>query len=255
MHKKDIDCPHFQNCSGCSFDNNVNSPPLLEEAQAFFVSQNFSPLVVHSGRATHWRCRAKLAVRGTSKAPEIGLYRAHSHDVVPIPFCQIHHPKINEAIDILKHWMQKQDISPYSEKTGNGLIRYVQCVVERATNKVQLSLVLNSSASKGIGEDYLKKLWMEGKNLWHSIWLNFNTRKDNVIFGENWLHIYGESLLWERIAGVDICFQPANFAQANLDLFEKMIESIRNEIPENAKVCELFAGVGAIGLAIAKKKL
>lgn len=32
-----------------------------------------------------------------------------------------------------------------------------------------------------------------------------------------------------------------------------MIESVKDSIPENAKVCELYAGVGTIGLAVAEK--
>lgn len=35
-----------------------------------------------------WRCRAKLAVRGSAKEPVIGLYEEGTHNVVGIPFCR-----------------------------------------------------------------------------------------------------------------------------------------------------------------------
>ena len=35
-----------------------------------------------------WRCRAKLAVRGTSEDPHIGLFEEGTHSIVDIPFCR-----------------------------------------------------------------------------------------------------------------------------------------------------------------------
>lgn len=39
-------------------------------------------------RQWEWRCRAKLAVRGTSMDPQIGLFEEGSHFVVDIPSCR-----------------------------------------------------------------------------------------------------------------------------------------------------------------------
>ena len=79
-----------------------------------------------------WRCRAKLAVRGTSTNPLIGLYEEGTHNVIDIPDCKgsnliiccnyfeigmfvfelyykfrvfccaAHHPNINAAVELLK---------------------------------------------------------------------------------------------------------------------------------------------------------
>lgn len=35
-----------------------------------------------------WRCRAKLAIRGSSSKPLIGLYEEGTHNVVDIPDCK-----------------------------------------------------------------------------------------------------------------------------------------------------------------------
>lgn len=35
-----------------------------------------------------WRCRAKLAVRGSASDPLIGLYEEGTHNVVDIPDCK-----------------------------------------------------------------------------------------------------------------------------------------------------------------------
>jgi tRNA/tmRNA/rRNA uracil-C5-methylase (TrmA/RlmC/RlmD family) len=65
--------------------------------------------------------------------------------------------------------------------------------------------------------------------------------------------IEGERYLWEQFEGTNICFQPSNFAQANLDLFEKILEKIKAWVRPQSKIAEFFAGVGTIGLYVASK--
>ncbi len=136
-----------------------------------------------------------------------------------------------------------------------GDLRYLQFAVERKTGRIQLGLVFNaeSQADPRVKkwQKALKKLWDASNNLWHSIWLNFNTRRDNIIFGPKWYPLYGEPLLWETIAGVEVCFLPSTFAQANLELFEKMVLIIRDWMPRQATVTEFYAGVGVLGLCVA----
>jgi 23S rRNA (uracil1939-C5)-methyltransferase len=254
VRRFDILCPHFKVCSGCVINVEVNKLSLLHEARDFFASQGLKDVPFHVGSVIGWRCRAKLAIRGTAQYPFVGLFRKGSHDVVPIPSCRIHHPAINIAVEHLKAWIKDSGIEPYDEARGCGALRYAQCVVERSSQKVQLSLVLNAPDSdKLLWMDKTRPLWKEGGPLWHSLWLNFNQRRDNVIFGMEWHLIQGHSLLWEKLAGVDVCFQPASFAQANLDQFECILHSIRRHLAQGAQVEELYAGVGAIGLAISDK--
>jgi len=249
--KYDIRCPHFEECSGCTLDANVNHPELLDDVHAFF---GVSDIPIHIGDVKNWRCRAKMPVRGTTQNPTIGLYRKGTHQVTPIPDCRIHHPAINKAIEFVREWIISEHIAPYDEVHGRGVLRYIQCVVERSTQKVQLTLVLNASTAETVAwTNKTRSLWKQQRPFWHSIWLNFNLRRDNVIFGHDWHRSHGDEFLWEKLNGVDVCFQPASFAQANLDQFEKILETIKDRIPSNAKVAELYAGVGVIGLSLADK--
>lgn len=249
--KEAVNCPHFQAGSGCCIDTEACVPALLEEAFQFFAPLGFSHIPVHQGRCVHWRTRAKLPIRGSAEQPLIGLYQRGTHQVVPVPHCRMHHPAVNKAVELLRRWIQTEHLAPYDEQRGTGLLRYVQLVVERHTSKVQLTLVINAAVDIEFWRLKLASLWNKECHLWHSLWLNFNIRRDNVIFGSEWHLIYGESLLWEKLAGVEVCFQPANFAQANMPLFEKMLFAIQQAVPHGMRVAELYAGVGAIGLALA----
>jgi len=244
----DILCPHFDECSGCELSKNVDNPPVFDEVDLYFKKKGITNLQLRVGKVIHWRYRAKLVVRGTSNNPEIGLYKKGTHKVLDIPFCKVHNESINKAVEIVKQFIHDENIEPYNEETGKGLLRYVQLVVERSSLKVQITFVLNSNM-----ETNLKKWEINEDPIWHSVWINFNATRTNNIFGVDWAHIKGPPLIFERFGLSEVCFHPASFAQSNLELFEEMLESINNIVPENSKVVEYYAGVGVIGLKIATK--
>lgn len=244
----DRSCVHFTDCSGCVVHLATDPPPLYGEIQRFFGKQKIE---FFSGVATKWRYRAKLAVRGSSAQPSIGLYYERSHRVVDIPLCKAHHPKINQAVEQIRRWICDCRISPYDEK-GAGDLRYLQLSVQRTTELVQLSLVVNCAKP---WEEAVKSLWERDPKLWHSIWININSKQTNTIFGPEWRHLLGEFWFWQKIADVEIAYLPASFAQANVELFDQLIYRIKKEIAPGSKVVEFYCGAGAIGLNLQDVKL
>ncbi|PIS02517.1 MAG: hypothetical protein COT85_04960 [Chlamydiae bacterium CG10_big_fil_rev_8_21_14_0_10_42_34] len=231
-------CPHFPLCSGCTLTDIFN-PPVWQDAKEFFRAHDIEPLL-HTSGFSQTRYKAKLAVR---PGPEIGLFKKNTHDVLSIPNCLIHHDPINRAVEIIRKEMISQKISPYNETTRLGQIRYIQLFVHRTTNQIQLVLITTESL-----ELFCKSLLKY--DLWHSIWQNIHPSATNRILSDRWEQIYGEPFLWQPINDHLIPFHPGAFAQANLPLFEKMIQKIQTWVKPNDKVLELYAGVGAIGLCL-----
>lgn len=117
----ELQCPHFAECSGCSTDRQFMNTPVTVEAASFCetqlsltartrrrsqraaAEQEPPKFEVHMGAVHGWRTHAKLAAtpKGKYGGVQIGLYKAGSHSVLPIPQCRVHHPAINEAIGIL----------------------------------------------------------------------------------------------------------------------------------------------------------
>ncbi|KAI7995436.1 DNA topoisomerase 2 [Camellia lanceoleosa] len=75
-------------CSGCTQEYNLHHPIILDEATDFFNKHGVSDFTLDTCRLWGWRCRAKLAVRGSSTDPLIGLYQEGTHNVVDIPDCK-----------------------------------------------------------------------------------------------------------------------------------------------------------------------
>ncbi|KAG2714846.1 hypothetical protein I3760_03G047400 [Carya illinoinensis] len=230
-----LQCPHFQSCSGCTHELNLHRPVIVEEASEFFKTVGVSDFTFDSCRLWEWRCRAKLAVRGTVESPLIGLYQEGTHNVVDIPDCKAHHPNINAAVDLLRQGITEMNVEPYDEDLGTGDLRYIQMAVttydtslpasERYRNgKVQVALVWNSRNENSPSSNKLNALatflWRKGglksnAHLIHSVWANFQTSTNNIIFGNRWRHLLGERDFWEHVGGIDISLAPSSFGQAN----------------------------------------
>ncbi|KAF7819439.1 putative RNA methyltransferase pc1998 family [Senna tora] len=266
-----LHCPHFQSCSGCTHEFNLHHPIVVDEATNFFKKYGVSDFTFDSCKLWGWRCRAKLAVRGSSSDPLIGLYEEGTHNVVDIPDCKAHHPNINAAVDLLKRGISEVEVQPYDEDEGTGDLRYVQMAVttyntslpaaERYKNgKVQVTLVWNSRNEKSAGSDKLNALtnflWRNGGprsnfHLIHSVWTNFQTSTNNVIFGNRWRHLLGERDFWEHVGGIDVSLAPSSFGQANTRAFNILLRKLQKYVPYGASVVDLYAGAGVIGLSLA----
>ncbi|HSW87111.1 MAG TPA: hypothetical protein VLG49_06400 [Rhabdochlamydiaceae bacterium] len=244
-----IPCELFTICSGCQLNEHVISPPIWEEIKHYFFSKGLDAPCLYHKEIIQWRNRVKLAIRGNAENPQIGLFKRGTHEVLSIPSCPMHHPKINLAIQSLIEFIKKIQVQPYCENRHRGELRYCQLVVERTSGKVQLSLVVNDDKITPSLSNLAEQL--SGTGLFHSIWINFQPAATNRIFGDKWILCWGEPLLWEEFNGISVCFHPACFGQAHFSLFEEMLKSIQRHVLPEKRILELYAGVGVIGLSVA----
>jgi 23S rRNA (uracil1939-C5)-methyltransferase len=252
--KDEIVCRHFAKCPACTIENGVSRPPILQQVYTFAkralrLNGHISVEMMHP---TGWRTHAKLAIRKDG----FGLFGLRSHDVVRIPNCAIHHPRINEAAEALEKALLASSAKPYDEHYGTGGARYALFSVERHSGLVQVTIVWNSSSWKE-AHPYASRLgaalWTNNRSLLHSVWFNWNVSRGNVILSNKvdaFYLMHGQADLVENIRGVQVPFPPSVFRQANLDAFENLLlPKLLSYIPPRSSVVELFAGVGVISLA------
>ncbi len=204
---------------------------------------------VSVGTPLGFRTRARLAVRGRANSPKLGLFEAGTHRVADIPRCRIHHPLVNEVAAALRRAIRETGVAPYDERALRGDLRYAQIAVERASERVQLVLVGNAGRADALRPVFAELERELGARLQGLHW-NGNPARTNAILGPHWEQIAGEPALRETIAGVDVFHPPGAFGQSGADLFETLVARARAAVPEGARVLELFAGTGAIGLGL-----
>lgn len=233
-------CTHYkQGCSGCLFNENLAHPPIFNEVKDFFKIHFDKEISFSTGRLTGWRSRAKLAVRGTTQNPLIGLFKENSHEALPIPSCPMHKGPINEAVKRVRDWIIQEKIEPYNE-SGSGQIRYIQ-VTTNYKHEIQLVLVLTRPVS-------VKAI----QGGWHSLWVNYNASKTNTIFSDKWQLIEGEAWLEESLNGKLFYFHPSTFVQANPEMYSEALRDMLTHF-KGPRAVEFYGGVGTIGLTLLSK--
>ena len=195
-----------------------------------------------------FRLKTKLAVRGTSDHPLIGLFKEGTHDVIDMSSCLMHHPLINQFINHLKECIKTLKIAPYDEKSHKGCLRYVQCLVNDLS-KLQVVLVVNDGLFDvdGLIEALSQKIKIA------SLWLNHQKQISNTIFSEHFEHVYGEELIAYHVMGKTIYFHPGSFCQSNLIFFETILKDVEAFLPSLAKAYDLYSGVGLFGICLESK--
>jgi 23S rRNA (uracil1939-C5)-methyltransferase len=143
-------------------------------------------------------------------------------------------------------------VTSYSEKAHLGVARYLQVVVERGSQTAQVVMVANSATAAPLAECFELIRERLGAEL-HSLWFNANGERSNTILGPDFQRWCGTASVMERFGGATVHYPPGAFGQNNLDIAQNIIEHVRAQLPDGARVTEFYAGVGAIGLSIVDK--
>jgi tRNA/tmRNA/rRNA uracil-C5-methylase (TrmA/RlmC/RlmD family) len=209
-------------------------------------------VAVVTGDVAGFRHRARLAIRGRSGSPKVGLFELGTHRVVHIPNCSVHHPLINHVANVVRRALVDARVSCYSDAAHLGLARYLQVVVERSSQAAQVVVVANAGTPEPLAAclDLIRERL--GKDL-HSLWFNANLGRSNTILGAEFQNWCGPASVVERFGGAAVHYPPGAFGQSNLAIAQLIVEHVRGQIPAGSRVVEFYAGVGAIGLSILRQ--
>jgi 23S rRNA (uracil1939-C5)-methyltransferase len=241
--QKEIKCGYFPLCSGCR-----KQKDLFKHEKHTLLEETFKrkiPFIVDD--VVGWRHKAKLAIGKEANELKIGLYQENSHKIVNIPDCPLHTNHLNPVLNEVYSCVQKTKISIYSEKTFQGILRYVQLVEENETGKISLTFVVNADLEEIKNHPFFQELESTLKNKLVNLWLNEKKTQDNSIFGAKWLKLRGNTYHVQKILNRPFAFHPAAFCQVHLKQYENVLKKIRSYCVNKPVVLELYAGVGTIG--------
>jgi 23S rRNA (uracil1939-C5)-methyltransferase len=246
-------CPHRPPCPGCPrFGERGIAPAARGTLDELARAHGLPGIAVISGETAGFRLRARLAIRGRLGSPKLGLFELGTHRVVHIPHCSVQHPLINRVAAIVRRALVEARVTSYSDKAHLGLARYLQVVVERSSQTAQVVIVANSATPTPLAACFALIRERLGSEL-HSLWFNANCERSNTILGPDFENWCGPDSVVERFGGAGVHYPPGAFGQNNLDIAQSIIEHVRAQIPQGARVAEFYAGVGAIGLSVVAK--
>ncbi|HEY6080847.1 MAG TPA: hypothetical protein VIW29_18665 [Polyangiaceae bacterium] len=244
-------CPHQPSCPGCPRLAEPGPAPEPFARLTALAARSSAPAPrVVQGPPVAFRRRARLAIRGRADAPKLGIFQTGTHRAVHIPRCLVHHPLINRVASRVRDALAQHRVPTYSDAAHAGIARYLQIVVERGSERAQVTLITNGESPAGL-EPLLETLQAALADDLQGLWWNGNPERTNTILGPHWQHVCGEPHVIDRSGDARTFYPPSAFGQSNLDLASELAARVRELARPGDRVSELYAGVGAIGLGLA----
>lgn len=213
-------------------------------------------VVVHPtlGMSEPWRYRNKAQVPiGVTEGGLVGgFYARGSHRIVDMNTCLIQDERNDEVVARVKEIGRMLGISAYNEETGRGLLRHVVVKTAFRTGEMMLVLVTN-------GRDIPHAdAWIGSirEHIPHvaSICQNVNTKRTNVIFGDETRVLWGRDVIYDYIGNVQFAISARSFYQVNPVqtevLYGKTVEYAG--LTGKETVIDAYCGIGTISLFLAQ---
>ncbi len=203
-------------------------------------------------------CRNKTAFavqkHPKSKNIKIGFYRHGSHDVVDSPVCDALQFPLNQTKEIIREQLNILGLSIYDEKSHKGFLRGIIVRSSSSTGETLVGFVTTRGKfPKGFIEQTAAKIIQANIRL-VGIGQNINSKKTNVILGENTRDLWGKDYIEEQLGELKFRLSLPSFFQVNSLQAKKLYELVESWIGlDGGLVVDAYSGVGPIALWLARK--
>lgn len=185
--------------------------------------------------------------------PYFGLYERESHKVVRMEACAIQHPLNNLVLQVAQEALGKLGWSIYSEKTGEGLARYIISRISTVRNEALVVFVVTEKEIPRAKDliNIFKKKAPQVKGILQ----NINPDKTNVILGKQSKLLWGQDYILEVMNGIQYKISADSFFQVNPEQILKMFKIVEkySGIRNTDTVIDAYSGVGTLAIWLAQK--
>jgi len=269
-HFIDVQCEHFADCGGCTFQNlDYAQQTMAKEIQ---VKEVFSRIggfpdtecssIVTCNDIFHYRNKMEFTFSNQEYVPEnekerepagfvLGLHAPGRWDkILDINNCHIQAPIANEMLSSIKELTR--DLEPYNMREHRGFLRNIMIRVGTHTDEVMINIVTSREEQKAL-RPIVESLIEEFPSI-SSIVNNITTRKSGVSIGEHQVVLHGNEYMLEKLGDYQFMISADSFFQTNTVQTEKLYEIVLEESKLTGKeiVYDLFCGTGSISLYLSK---
>ena len=257
-------CSSYFKCGGCQLQHlnyqgqlalkKDRVKDVLERIGGFTVGRDIILNdVIGMNEPYRYRNKVQLPVGADEEGIKVGFYAKKSHRIIDMDKCYIQNEEGEIITAILKKWMKAENIAPYNESTGEGIIRHIMVRKGYKTGEVMVVVVTNKKKVYGL-EKLAEMLKKEIKGL-VSVIQNINTKKTNVILGLENKVIWGKEDIEDYIGKFKFKISPLSFFQVNPIqtevLYNKALEYAN--LTGNEVVFDAYCGTGTISLFLSQK--
>lgn len=268
-HRREAPCPYFRECGGCQLQHLEYSRQLLFKQQQIqrllLAYPALKHIIVHPPEGMpepfYYRNKTQMPFKfidspasgGQQGNAIFGLFRAGTHEVIPIEQCLVESRDANRALQIIRDWANRFRISIYDETRHQGLLRHA--VIRKGIFTHQLMVILAVAAGQVPHLPELLREMKAGLPSLHGVQINVNAEKTNLILGEQNIPAWGEPYIEERLGRRRYRVYPPTFFQVNSVQMVRLLDKLAQiaGFQPGDTVVDLYCGVGTIALHLADK--
>ncbi len=251
-------CPVFLRCGGCDLQH-IGYPDQLAFKAARVKDclkkiagiQIEVPEAVASDLPYGYRNKLQMPI-GVDKEGNtvVGFYAERSHRIVSVESCAIHPDWSGKIVAIVKRYARECKVEGYDEEKGAGALRHI--VVRELGGKFIITLV--SAKRKLPGLDYFIEL-LKGSFSEFTLYLNFNDKPTNVIFGKEFQLVHGTGIFEATEQGISYEAGPVTFLQVNENVRTKLYKEAIKSVAGTGEevIIDAYSGGGLLTAMLAKK--
>lgn len=191
-----------------------------------------NPIASPENKNYRHKVQYPIAQTKVSKRILAGYFKPKSHEIVNIKHCPIQPEICDTIIEFIRNSAFDYTISGYNEKKHVGDLRHVVLRVSKATGKVLVTLVVNSTRTFEKLADFAQNIYDNFKEV-SGVCVNFNSKPSNVIMGQETELIAGKDFIKERILEKTFRIGPKTFFQINPESAENIFGFVKDYLKNN----------------------
>ena len=208
---------------------------------------------IESPEVKNYRRKIQYPISQTKNSGRIiaGYFKPQSHEIVNIKYCPIQPEICDKIIDFVRENAPKFSLTGFNEKKHTGDLRHVVIRSSADNDNCLVTLVINATKMFDRLNDFAKSVFEEFGEV-VGVCVNFNSKKTNVILGQETVCLYGQDYVEERI--LDKCFKIGadTFFQINPKSAENIFKYVKKQVEkfENPTVLDTYAGIATFGIVV-----
>jgi 23S rRNA (uracil1939-C5)-methyltransferase len=253
-------CPLFGRCGGCQLQHlnyqaqlrakRVKIADALERIARLSCPDVLPPLAF--GDPWHYRNKMLFPVGGEIGRATVGCYARATHQVVDVADCLIQQVANNQIAAAARDWMNRYNIPPYDEVSGEGLLRHIMGRVGGSSGEAMAALVTKDKEIPYLPE-LLQALREAAPGITSVTQIVKKDRGNAALSGQERL-LWGKGHITGRLNGFSFNISTKSFFQVNSLLTGALYAAAVDMAQLGGKetVVEAYAGMGSGSLYIAK---
>jgi 23S rRNA (uracil1939-C5)-methyltransferase len=261
-YRVDAPCPIYKQCGGCQLQHlSYEGQLVAKRKQVADVLERIGhlkdvpvhPVLGMDHNPWRYRNKAQVPIGEREGGLIAGFYQQRSHEIIDMKDCLIQQETNDRVVQTVKEICDKHGVRAYNEKNHKGVLRHIMARYGLVTGETMVVLITRTPDlpnKKNIIED-IRAALPEVK----SIVQNVNTKKTNVIFGDETRVLWGEEYIYDFIGDIKFAISARSFYQVNPEqtkvLYDKALEYAG--LTGEETVIDAYCGIGTISLFLAQK--